>query len=278
MTFALPNRPSRARLLTACWALAWAAWGLPGAAQAQTPTQTVTQGPAPALVFCAEDENSYPWMLKDRAGLNQRMMGLLAEHLGLRIDIERQPWRRCLVSLRAGLVDGAFKASFSEERLAMGRYPMKDGQLDLSRRMLDESYHLYRRKGSAVTWDGAQLRPLSGKVGAQAGFSIVGVLRKLGAEVDEGSKVPEVILTKLRLERVEAAALQTQQGDHLLRTQAALGAAIERTGPPLVSKPYFLMLSHQLVARDAALAERIWDGVAAVRDGAAYRQAVIDFK
>ena len=95
---------------------------------------------------------------------------------------------------------------------------------------------------------------------------------------EQGKPGVEVILTKLRLERVDAAALQTQQGDHLLRTQAVLGAAIERVGPPLASKPYFLMLSHQLVARDAPLAERIWDGVALVREGQAYRQAVGEFK
>jgi polar amino acid transport system substrate-binding protein len=233
---------------------------------------------AQGLRFCAEDENSYPWMLKERPGLNQVMMDLLATHLGQRIHIERQPWRRCLLSLKSGWVDGAFKASYSEERLANGRYPMKDGKLDLERRMLDESYHLYRRKGSAFHWDGRADAQLAGTIGAQAGFSVVKQLRALGFQVDEGSRVPEAILTKLRLERIDAAALQTQQGDHLLRIQPLLGSAIERMEPALASKPYFLMLSHQLATRDPQLAERIWDGVATVREGAAYRQAVASFK
>jgi polar amino acid transport system substrate-binding protein len=238
----------------------------------------VSAGAQTRLRLCAEDENSYPWMLKDRPGLNAIMMKLLGEQLGLPIDIERQPWRRCLVSMRDGLVDGAFKASFNAERLSFGHYPMRDGKPDLQRRMLDESYHLYRRKGSAVQWDGRLLFGVEGPIGAQAGFSIVEHLRSAGHAVEDGSKVPEALLAKLRLQRVGAAALQTQQGDFLLAQQPELGALIERVGPPLVSKPYYLMLSPQLVARDPAWAERIWDGVAAVRDSAAYRNAVASFR
>lgn len=234
--------------------------------------------PAQALRFCAEDENSYPWMLKHRPGLNQIMIELLAADLGLSIVIERQPWRRCLRSLSEGLVDGAFKSSFSVERMAIGHYPMRDGKADVQRRMLDESYHLYRLRGSAVDWDGQRLQGLEGAIGAQAGFSIVQQLREQGLPVDDATKVPEAILGKLRLQRVGAAALQTQQGDHLLRLDPLLGAAIERVGPPLVSKPYYLMLSRQLVARDAQLAERIWDAVARVREGAAYREAMASFR
>jgi polar amino acid transport system substrate-binding protein len=231
------------------------------------------------LRFCAEDENSYPWMLKERPGLNAIMMKLLGEQLGLVIEIERQPWRRCLLSLRDGLVDGAFKSSFSVERQSYGHFPLtREGKPDLQRRMLDESYHLYRRKGSRVQWDGRLLYGLEGPIGAQAGFSIVEQLRAAGHAVDDGTKVPEAILTKLRLQRVGAAALQTQQGDFLLEQQPELGAQIERVGPPLVSKPYFLMLSPQLLARDPQLADRIWDGVALVREGAAYKNAVAGFR
>lgn len=231
------------------------------------------------LRFCAEDENSYPWMLKDRPGLNAIMVRLLGEHLGVGIDIERQPWRRCLVSLRDGLVDGAFKSSFSAERQSFGHFPLtRDGKPDLQRRMLDESYHLYRRKGSRVQWDGRLLFGLEGPVGAQAGFSIVEQLRAAGHAVDDGTKVPEAILIKLRLQRIGAAALQTQQGDFLLEQQPELGELIERVGPPLVSKPYFLMLSPQLLARDPLLAERIWDAVAVVRESAGYKNAVAGFR
>lgn len=229
----------------------------------------------PVLRFCAEDEDSHPWLLKDGQGLNLVMLRAVEQRLALRILVERQPWRRCLQSLRDNLVDGAFKASFSPERQAFAHYPLRNGRLDEERRMLTESYHLYRRKGSAaVHWDGQNLLSGERPVGAQAGFSIVPWLQAKGVRVDDGTRQAEAVLTKLVRERIDAAALQTQQAEHLIRKHPEWAPLLERLEPPLVAKPYYLLLSRSLVARDAALAERLWDAVAAVRESPAYQQAM----
>ncbi|MBB2483785.1 transporter substrate-binding domain-containing protein [Mitsuaria sp. WAJ17] len=239
-------------------------------ARAQVPDA----GSPGTLQLCAEDENSYPWLLRDRSGLNMLMVRLLGQHLGLRFEVALLPWRRCLLSLQEGGVDGAFKASFQPERLKVGRYPMRGGQVDAERAMLEESYHLYRLKGSAVSWDGQQLSQLDGAVGAQAGFSIVAWLRQQQLPIEASAKAPDAILGMLQRRRLGAAALQTSQGDYALSRNPQFAAQIERQGPPLVSKPYYLMLSHAFVRQHPALAERIWDGVAAVRESAEYRQAL----
>lgn len=232
----------------------------------------------PMLRFCAEDEDSHPWLLKGGRGLNMIMLAAVEERLALRILVERQPWRRCLQSLRENQVDGAFKASFSAERQAFAHYPLRNGRADEDRRMLSESYHLFRRKGSDVLWDGQSLVVGERPVGAQAGFSIVPWLQAKGVRVDDGTRLAEAILTKLVLGRIDAAALQTQQAEHLIRKNPEWAERLERLEPPLVAKPYFLLLSRALVARDAALAERIWDAVAAVRESAPYQQAVAEFE
>lgn len=234
-------------------------------------------GAQPVLRFCAEDEDSHPWLLKGGRGLNMVMLGAVEERLALRILVERQPWKRCLQSLRDNLVDGAFKASFSAERQAFAHYPLRNGRVDEERRMLTESYHLFRRKGTAVHWDGQQLQVGERPVGAQAGFSIVPWLQAKGLKVDEGTRQAEAVLTKLVRERIDAAALQTQQAEHLIRKHPEWAGLIERLEPPLVAKPYYLLLSRALVLRDGALAERIWDAVGAVRESPAYQQAVAEF-
>ncbi|HLO95742.1 MAG TPA: transporter substrate-binding domain-containing protein [Burkholderiaceae bacterium] len=242
----------------------------PGLAMAQP-----SDSPPPTtLQLCAEDENSYPWLLRDRSGLNMLMMRLLGQRLGLRFEVTLLPWRRCLLSLQEGAVDGAFKASFQPERLKIGRYPMRGEQVDTERAMLEESYHLYRLRGSAVSWDGQQINQLEGAVGAQAGFSIVAWLRQQQLPIEASAKAPDTILAMLQRGRLGAAALQTSQGDYALSRNPQYAAQIERHGPPLVSKPYYLMLSHAFVKRFPALAERIWDGVAAVRESAEYRRAL----
>lgn len=246
----------------------------PGAARAQAASPAAEADRPTTLQLCAEDENSYPWLLRDRSGLNMLMMRLLGQRLGLRFEVTLMPWRRCMLSLQEGGVDGAFKASFQPERLKIGRYPMRGEQVDAERAMLEESYHLYRLKGSAVSWDGQQVSQLEGAVGAQAGFSIVAWLRQQQLPVEASAKAPDAILAMLQRGRLGAAALQTSQGDYALSRNPPFAAQIERQGPPLVSKPYYLLLSHAFVKRHPALAEKIWDGVAAVRDSAAYRQAL----
>lgn len=246
----------------------------PGKALAQAASPAAEADKPGTLQLCAEDENSYPWLLRDRSGLNMLMMRLLGQRLGLRFEVTLMPWRRCMLSLQEGGVDGAFKASFQPERLTIGRYPMRGEQVDAERAMLEESYHLFRLKGSAVSWDGQQMSQLEGAVGAQAGFSIVAWLRQQQLPVEASAKAPDAILAMLLRGRLGAAALQTSQGDYALSRNPQFAAQIERQGPPLVSKPYYLLLSHAFVKRHPALAEKIWDGVAAVRDSAAYRQAL----
>ena len=246
----------------------------PGTARAQAASPAAEADNPKTLQLCAEDENSYPWLLRDRSGLNMLMMRLLGQRLRLRFEVTLLPWRRCLLSLQEGGVDGAFKASFQPERLKIGRYPMRGEQVDVERAMLEESYHLYRLKGSAVSWDGQQLSQLDGAVGAQAGFSIVAWLRQQQLPIEASAKAPDAILAMLQRGRLGAAALQTSQGDYALSRNPQFAAQIERQGPPLVSKPYYLLLSHAFVRRHPALAERIWDGVAVVRESAEYRQAL----
>lgn len=238
----------------------------------------LVQAGEPGLRFCAEDESSYPWMLKERPGLNLIMMDMLESRLGMDIEIQLLPWKRCLMSLQEGRVDGAFKASFSEERLKLGSYPMLGNKPDPGRAMLEESYHLYRIKGSPVEPQDGKVRNLRGAIGAQAGFSIVDQLKAQGLQVDAVAKAPELVLTKLMRGRIGAAALQSSQGDHALATQPEMAAVIERVGAPLAAKPYYLMLSRQLQSSNPALAERIWDGVAAVRESPEYKRALASFR
>lgn len=231
---------------------------------------------APTIRLCAEDEDAHPWLLQDGRGLNQEMLRKVEQRLGLRFSIERQPWRRCLQSLRNNQVDGAFKASFSAERQEFAHYPMRDGRVDPSRRMLDERYYLYRRLGASVTWDGQTLATGGRPVGAQAGFSIVPWLAERGVQVDDGTRHAEAVLAKLMNGRIGAAALQAQQAEHLLKRNPAWAAELERLEPPLLSKPYYLLLSRAWVAREPALAERVWNTIATVRESADYRRLLME--
>lgn len=230
------------------------------------------------LQFCYENEDSYPWVLKNGDGLNIRMISLLSRELGIKIHTLPMPWRRCLSELAGNRVDGAFAASFVAERLAYGQFPMRaDGSPDQNRRLHLSSYSLYRLKGDPLSWSGQEFISLQGPIGTLPGFSIINLLKNKGANVDDGSRSPGGTLRKLLLKRIQGAALQTQRADYELASNPTWAKYIERIPLALEQKAYYLMLSHDLVQQDPTLADTIWSEIARIRKSEEYRSHVGSF-
>jgi polar amino acid transport system substrate-binding protein len=230
-----------------------------------------------SVKLCHEDVDVYPWVLKDRPGLNIVHLKAVEQKLGVKLEIAPLPWKRCQEDMREGKVDGIFSASFKTERLDMGHYPMAGDKPDAARAMMYDGYSLYRLKGAAAQWDGSKLT-VAGSVGAQPGYSIIDQLKQLGARVDDGTKTADDNLKKLLAGRVDAVALQTLEGDNALATNAEFGAKVEKVKPALVDKPFFLMLSKQFVSKYPDFAKEIWKTVADVRESADYKGKMGSFK
>jgi polar amino acid transport system substrate-binding protein len=221
----------------------------------------------PSIPLCFERQEVLPWRTLDGGGLNFELLNEVARRIGVEFDYQSMPWKRCLAQLKANQVGGAFAVSFSQERLALGAYPGGQ-QADPERRMHVDRYVLARRKGSRIDWDGKAFRNLDGRIGFQLGYSVGDFLRAQGVLVDEGSQRSDELLQKLVTGRVEAAALGGGDAQRLVR--GPLAQQIEVLPRPLLEKPYYLMLSHDFVARQPALAERIWQAIGEVRKSPAY--------
>ncbi|MCV2366538.1 substrate-binding periplasmic protein [Roseateles oligotrophus] len=235
-------------------------------------------GEAPVLQICVGDEESYPWHFPDRPGVLIHMMRMVESRVGGKFVIEAKPWRRCLLEAKSGLVQAVFKSSYSEERAAEGAvFPMRGGQLDTSKRMLTESYSLFRLKGARVEWDGKQLSA-DGILGAQTGFSVVAQLKGLGAKVDDGNRQTGANFQKLLKGRVVAVAVQTQVGEAQLAQNPEWAARVERMQPVLVEKPYFLIFSRGFFAEQEDHARLIWAAIEQVRESSEYKELLLNFK
>lgn len=230
-----------------------------------------------SMKLCYEDQDVYPWVMKDRPGLNIVHLKAVEQKLGVKLEMAPLPWKRCQESLKEGSVDGLFAASFKTDRLEIGVYPMTGDKPNAGQAMMDDSYSLYRLKGGAAQWDGKKLT-VTGAVGAQPGYSIIDQLKQLGVKVDEGARSADDNLKKLIAGRVEAVALQTLEGDNSLRTTAEFADKIEKVNPKLVEKPYFLMLSKQFVGKYGDFSKELWKTVADVRDSADYKAKMNSFK
>ncbi len=232
----------------------------------------------PAIRACTENEDSFPWVLKDRPGLTVQMLRMVEKQVGGKIEVVPLPWKRCLDDIKNGAVDAAFKISYSAARATeLGNYPMTGDKPDASKRLLTDSYSLYRVKGTPVEWDGKVLKVV-GTVGAQSGFSVVEQLKTLGAKVDDATRSADDNLRKLVAGRFVTLALQTEEGDASVERDPEFKGKIERIKPVLIEKPYFLIFSKTFTTKNTAYVQEVWDAIGKVRESTEYAGAAKAFK
>jgi polar amino acid transport system substrate-binding protein len=232
------------------------------------------------LIFCHEDENAFPWVFNQNEqsdGLDIRLIKLLANDLGIEITLRSLPWKRCLLHLQTGLVDGAFAASYRPERLTMGMYPTKGNkEQDVSKRIHISSYYLYTAVDSKLTWDGQEFSNLSGDISVQLGFSISGKLEEMGVSVNE-VKGPERALKDVLSELSQGAALQAERADYILSSAPSFDGRIKKHKIILTEKPYYLMLSFNLTNKYSSYSQYIWERLALLRDSKTMESISRDF-
>ncbi|OHD19565.1 MAG: hypothetical protein A2086_14450 [Spirochaetes bacterium GWD1_27_9] len=224
------------------------------------------------LVFVYEDKQAFPVILGngqnidwDKPGASVECIKLLEKKLDIKITFKRFPWKRCLeIMLKSGEADGAFNASYKKEREDFGVYPKKNGLIDESRKFNRISYCFYKLKESKITWDGKEIKNLSKKIGAPLGYSIVDDLKGMGYTVETSSSTANT-LKELFVGILDLVAALETEGDYLIEKSPEFNKSIEKLNPPIVSKNYYLMLSHQFVNKNPQLAEKIWDALAEIR-------------
>ena len=196
---------------------------------------------------------------KDRPGLTIELLRLVERRVGVRFDLQRVPWARSLYLLETNQVDGVFHMSFVPERTRFATYPMKDGKPDPARSIFTQSYYLYARKGSRMTWDGQKLSA-EGPIGTTRGYSVARRLEELGARVEQENDLPGS-LRKVIAGRLEAYAELENMADAMIARHPEEMRDIAKFKPAVRTEPYYLVLSKGFQAREPALAERIWDAL-----------------
>ena len=225
----------------------------------------------PTVKLALENSNDFPYVIGDsekildpNPGLTIEMLNKIAQDLNITFEFQRFPWNRCLSMMEKGLYDGCFSASYKKEREKLGVYPKKSGHIDEAKRLMDSSYALYTRANSKPIWDKKKLlhpSPKKLKIVSLRGFSIKKFLESQGAEVYEVDKIVQA-LNMVREKRVDAAALIDLPADYVIKKNK-LNLAIQV--PPLKTKAYFLMFSHQFYSKNKDLAERIWKSLEEIR-------------
>lgn len=222
---------------------------------------------AETLNLCYEKRDAHPWRTVDGRGLDFDLLKHVETKLNLKFKVTGLPWKRCLAKLQANEMHGAFSVSFARDRVGVGAYP-GGTEVDETKRMHYGSYVVVRRKGGKVSWDGRRFSNLSGPVVYQLGYSVADRLHDLKVPTLEMNKSVIDIANGLIEGWVPAAAVFSSDIAPLMETP--IGAKLEILSPPLVEKPYFLMLSHALVKSRPDFAAKLWKAVEEVRTSPAY--------
>ncbi|MEA1969983.1 MAG: transporter substrate-binding domain-containing protein [Thermodesulfobacteriota bacterium] len=238
---------------------------------------------AQTLTFACENKQDFPTIMgntqnieAEKPGIGVEAIRMLEQKLGIKIEIKRLPWKRCLYEMDKGKVDGVFTASYKDKRKQFGRYPEKDGKVDPSRRFTSASYAFYKLKSADLDFSNKDYGIFTGKIGGPLGYSIIDDLKKQGLTMDE-SPSTENDLKKLVAGRLQAVAALEMTGDFYLMANKGFEEKIEKMSPLIVEKPYYFMVSHQLYKKDAALAEKIFDTIAQIREDPNFKKKLADY-
>ena len=226
--------------------------------------------PVQAVTLCYDNGEQYPWILKDGKGLNIILLESVAAKTGEKLELTGMPWKQCLEGVKKGTIDGAFAASYSDERAKFAVYPLAEGKPDRARRLHTDGYTLLRLKGSKVGWDGRRFSNLTGAVGTQASYSIAADLARWGAKVDSNADTPETLLKRFGAGQLQAIALLTGEARFAMK-KPYLANKVEMVSPPLTEKPYFLIFGRGYYDKNRMKVDNIWSAIETVRESTEYK-------
>lgn len=215
-------------------------------------------GPAAALPLrlCIFDRPLPPITMPDGSGQVQELLRRTARSAPIAIHTVPASRASCLAQLQSGEVD-AMLGAFLPERLAYAAYPMAGEQADESQAVAQARFMVYRRRGSAVGWDGHQFSNLGRQpVGIQPAFLHAGLLRQLGVVTDEASGSTADNLDKLARHQVAAVVALEGEGGAVIASRFA--GEIEALPQPFHVTPMYLVVNRVYYSQHREVIDAYW--------------------
>ncbi len=216
-------------------------------------------------------------VLDHHPGVTVDVLREVAKKAGVSLDLQRMPWKRCILLLQKNQIDGAFEVSYKPKRESYAVYPKLEGSLDQQRYLHSLSYYLYSLDESDVKWEGSRVENITRTLVGVAGYSIIGDLRAEGYPVLEGVS-QKANLEMLLRGRADGLAQIGSMTDSIINSaRSDKFAKVKKHAIPLRSKLYYLVFSKQFISVNRELAEQLWDELAKVRQSGLYDDITIEY-
>ena len=233
--------------------------------------------------LCFENTSNPPFyygenlVLEQHPGVTIDVLREVARKAGVSLDLQRMPWKRCILLLQKNQIDGAFEVSYKPKREGYAVYPKLEGALDQQRYLHSLSYYLYSLDQSDVQWNGSRVENITSTLVGVSGYSIIGDLRAEGYPVLEGVS-QKANLEMLLRGRVDGLAQIGSMTDSIINSaRSGKFAKVKKHPIPLRSKLYYLVFSKQFMSVNRPLAEQLWDELANLRQSGRYDDISVEY-
>lgn len=185
----------------------------------------------------------------------------IAKDKNIKVIFKPVPWKRALLMVEKGLLDGVIQASYKTDRAKFANYPMKDNQPDTTKKLNDgNSYYIYKHKDSPLKWDGKNFLT-GGTVAAMEQYAVIDDLKKHSNIKIITFTYNTDIVRKLAQGKFDAYAASARITDNLLKKFPALAQNIIKESLPIRKKPYYLIFSKKTYKKKSQEMELIWSGL-----------------
>lgn len=214
----------------------------------------------------------------ERPGFRVEVLRSAAKACGINVNFLPVPWQRALEMVRTGAVDGAFSASWSQERASFGAFPLRNGAPDPTKAMKGYTYNLYVHPDSRLNWDGRAVASGGGrKVIVERGSAAVELAARLGLEPIPVAGYANMVrmLIERRADGLIGIDAHVEQQ---LAENPRLAPGVKEIRPPLEARHGYVMFSRNFHTAHTSLAECFWKALADIRSKPAYRELVKSYQ
>lgn len=200
--------------------------------------------------------------IPEKPGYIVDLVELAVKSAGAQAILYRQPWKRCILNVTRGEMDGLFSVIKTPEREKWAEFPT---QKQSGSYLLKISYPIYVKRGSHLTWSDNQFNGVRFGVAAPPGYVARNTLIEKGV-YPKGEQDLDLSrgLRMVALGRLDGYVVNKTTGDKMIE-QLGLENQITTLPTPFIYEYLNLAFSKPFFEENKECSEKIWQQIETIR-------------
>jgi polar amino acid transport system substrate-binding protein len=219
---------------------------------------------AVGVSICVSDRPAAPLSFPDREGQAQYLARMSARAAGAEAAFVVMPWRRCVESVRAGLLNGLIGIQAYQTFKDVVRFPVRNGQADRTYSVGASRWVFLTQADSPVTWDGKVLNGLNTPIAYPSGVNVVReTLEGMGIRSIDSAKTAPQLAQQLKAARYQVAVVHESDAKGFLAQDTP--AALRILSPVFLQSDAYLAFNNDYAQANPVLVAAMWEEIRRIR-------------